>query len=118
MLCPFRTPLRVSGPSEIRSVRPRHVGVLSRVPLDVFGASLFHPAGGVIATASISHGRGPWRREHALILDRELKLQVLALMVRVSHPRADVMLLCIPCKPVFGGFGVQEPISFDHVQSR
>src|SRR5437870_12004118 len=33
------------------SVGPqRHVGVPKRVPLDVFGANLFHPGGGVWAT--------------------------------------------------------------------
>src|ERR1700682_6274021 len=61
--------------SEIRLVRPRHCGVLSRVPPDVFGANRFRP---VAAAAPISHGRGPRRREGALIVDRELELQVLA----------------------------------------
>src|SRR6266851_7472898 len=33
------------APSEVRFVRQRHIGVLSRVPLDVFGASHFRPVG-------------------------------------------------------------------------
>jgi hypothetical protein len=82
--------------SKIRLVGPRHVSVLSRVPLDVLCARLFQPGSGVIATASISHRRGPWRRKYAPILDRELELQVLAAMVRVPHPLRDVMFLCIP----------------------
>src|SRR5271167_3672136 len=75
-----------SCPSEIRLVRPRHFGVLSRVPLDVFGANRFHPVGG---TAPISHGRGPRRREDAFILDRELELQVLARIARAPDPQGD-----------------------------
>src|SRR5207302_1432725 len=40
------SPSYVSRPSEVRLVRLRHVGVLSRVPQDVFGASLLRPVGG------------------------------------------------------------------------
>src|SRR5258708_35446043 len=97
--------------SEIWFVRPRHVGVLARVPLDVFGASLFRPVGGVTSTTStsttsISHGRGPRRREDAFVLDREPELQVLAPIFRV-HPLGDVMLLGVACEPLFGGFGIK-----------
>src|SRR5262249_49777046 len=58
---------------EVRVFGRRHIGVLSRVPLDVFGASLFLPVSGP-STASISHGRGPRRGEDAFILDCELEL--------------------------------------------
>src|SRR5271168_3058682 len=86
--------LPVSRPSEIRLIRPWHVGVLSRVPLNVFGANLFRP---VVGAQSISHGRGPRHREGALILDGELELQIFAPMVRVPHPLSHVTLLCVPC---------------------
>src|SRR5215471_17784915 len=72
----------VSRCSEIRFVRPGHVGVLSRVPLDVFRASLFLP---FIGANSISHGCGPRRREDAFILHRKPELQVLALWVRAKN---------------------------------
>src|SRR5260370_38638275 len=110
-------PTWASRTLEIETDSARRVGVTTRVPQEVFGASLFHPVGGVTATASISHGRGPRRREHALILDRELELQVLAPIVRGPHALGDVMLLGVPCKPVFGGFGIEQPIPFDHAQS-
>jgi hypothetical protein len=61
-------------PSEVRCVSPRHIGVLFRVPLDVFGANLFPPF--IVLVANwISHGRGPRRREDAFILNRESELQ-------------------------------------------
>src|SRR5271163_1634742 len=88
----------VSRPSEIWLIRPWHVGVLSRVPLNVFGANLFRP---VVGAQSISHGRGPRHREDALILDGELELQVFAPMVRVPHPLSDVTLLCVPFEALF-----------------
>jgi len=66
----------VSRRSEVRLAGQWHIGVLSRVPLNVFGASLFFPT---IGANSISHGRGPWRSEDAVILDREPELQVFAL---------------------------------------
>jgi hypothetical protein len=64
--------------SEIRLVRPRRCGVLSRVPMDVFGANGFRP---VAAAAPISHDRGPRRREGAFIVDRKMELQVPAPVV-------------------------------------
>src|SRR5713226_3068035 len=98
----------IYGGSEIRLGRPRHIGVLSRVPLDVFGASLFRPLrGGVRSAGSIRHGRGPWRREDVLILDRELELQVLTPRVRIPHPVGDVILLCVSFEPVFRGFSIK-----------
>src|SRR5580704_13915105 len=87
-------PRTFPAPSEVRFVRPRHIGVLSRVPLDVFGASLFLPVGGAASATSVSHGRGPRRREDGFILDRELELQVLAPIVRL-HRQGDVMLPCV-----------------------
>src|ERR1700674_2415993 len=102
-----------SLPSEIRFVRPRYFGVLSRIPLDVFGANLLHPVGGA---KSISHGRGPRRREDPFILDSELELQVLASMVRVPHPLSDDTLLGVPFETLFRGFVINQPIAFDHVQ--
>src|SRR5580698_271213 len=43
---PTNSPSCASRPSEIRFVRPWHFGVLSRVPLGVFGTNLFHPGCG------------------------------------------------------------------------
>src|SRR5215469_8339490 len=87
----------ISRPSEVRFVCPRHIGVLSRVPLDVFGANMFFPFLGTLERStrySISHGRGPRRREDAFILNRESELEELALRVRL-RPKGS-MLLCVP----------------------
>src|SRR5271168_957376 len=106
--------LPVSRPSEIRLIRPWHVGVLSRVPLNVFGANLFRP---VVGAQSISHGRGPRHREDALILDGELELQVFASVVRVPHPLSDVTLLCVPFEAVFRRLVIEHAIPFGYMQS-
>src|SRR6266566_8665178 len=82
--------------SEIRLVRARHVRLLSRVPIAVFGALVFGPVQGTVSTSSIRHGRGPRRGEDVLILNGEFKLQVLAGSVRGRHPGCVVMLLCVP----------------------
>ena len=81
--------------------------------MDVFGANRFRPVG---AAAPISHGRGPRRREGALIVDRELELQVLAGVVwrGLSAP----ILLYIPIPSVSRGFIIDEPITFHYVQRR
>ena len=99
-------------PSEIRLVRPRHRGIFSRVPFDVFRANRFRPAA---EAAPISHGRGPRRREGAFIVDRELELQVRAPVVWrwLGAP----ILFCVPFPSVFRGFVIDEPISFDNMQS-
>src|SRR5438105_6878838 len=99
-------------PSEIRFVRPRHVGIPSRVPLDVFGAKQFRPIKG---DRCIRHGGLPRSREGALILDREFELKILAVTVRGS--RANIMLLCVPFEPLFRRRGIQHSISLDHGQT-
>src|SRR5258708_5946236 len=74
--------------SEIRLVRARYLGVLSSIVfMRVFGADIFTSASSApIADrgAPISYGRRPGHREDAFILDRELKLQVLAPIVGVA----------------------------------
>ena len=67
--------------SEIRLVCPWHLGVFSRVPLAALSTNQFHPAGGI---AHIRQGCGPWRREDAFILDRELELQVIGPGVQIA----------------------------------
>ena len=100
--------------SEIRLVCPWHLGVFSRVPLAAFSTNQFHPAGGI---AHIRQGCGPWRREDAFILDRELELQVFGRIVRVPDPLDGVMLRCVPFEPLFRGLVIKQPISFDDMQS-
>src|SRR5258707_5880974 len=99
-------------PSEIRLVRPWHSGILSRIPLDVFGANRFRP---VAEAAPISYRRGPWRREGAFIVDGEVELKVLAPVVWrwVGAP----ILFRVPFPSFLCGFVIDEPISFDYVQS-
>ena len=80
----FRLSLRVVTASlrrrsEVRFVRFRNRRFGSWEPLGVFGANKFVPFD---ERAAIRYGRGPGRSEDAFILDRELKLQVLALIVR------------------------------------
>ena len=99
---------------EIGLVRPWHLGVFSRVPLAVFSTNPFLPTGRI---AHICQGCGPWRREDAFILDRELEPQVLGQIVRVPDPLDGVMLLCVPFEPLFRGFVIKQPISFDDMQS-
>src|SRR6516162_8828624 len=100
---------------EIRLVRPRDGGFLSREPLGVFGANRFGP---VVGAAPIGHGRGPRRLEHACVFDRELELQELARMFRVPDSWRDLILLGVPFESLFGGCVIDHPISFDDVQSR
>jgi hypothetical protein len=68
--------------SEIRLVRRRHSGAPSmEVFIRVFGADHFRP----LALAPITHGGRPRLGENAVILDGELKLQSVALVVRVAR---------------------------------
>src|ERR1700736_1981011 len=82
---------------EIRPVRTRDRGVLSRVPLGVFGADKLQP---FVQGAPKRYGRRPRRRESACILDRDLDLQPLALVVEIG-PQSIVgirlleMLFCV-----------------------
>src|SRR5580700_2899825 len=95
---------------EIRLVRCRERGFLSREPLSVFCANRFRPVGGA---APEGHGCGPRRRKDAVILDRELELQEFALIFRVSGARGELILLSVPLEPLFGGRVIKQPIAFD-----
>jgi len=88
--------------------------LLSWEPLGVFGADMFRPFN---QRAAIRYGRRPGHRKGACILDRELELQVLAPNARVPGPQGDLILLCVPLHAFFRGFVIEQPISFDHVQS-
>src|SRR5262249_50724240 len=52
----------LSRRSEIRLVRARHIRVLARIPLDVFGAGQFVPVGGARCDVAVRHRRGPRHR--------------------------------------------------------
>src|SRR5262245_252928 len=75
----FGAASRVSGSSlralEIRFRRSRDIGVRFVILLDVFRADDFRP---VVSAAPIGDGPAPRCREHALILDREMDLEVFA----------------------------------------
>src|SRR5271170_2637807 len=72
--------------SEIRLVRRRHSGAPSmEVFIRVFGADHFRP----LALAPITHAGRPRLGENAVILDGELKLQSVALVVRVARTAAS-----------------------------
>ena len=69
--------------SEIRVIGRRHIGILDAIEfMSVFCTDNFWPMSGA---APISYGRGPRCREYAFILDREMDLQVLALVVAVDQ---------------------------------
>src|SRR6516162_4594083 len=101
-------------PSEIRVVRSRNRGSFSWEPLGVFGANMFGPFN---QRAAIRYGRRPRHRKGAFILHRELELQVLATIARVPGSQGDLILPCVPFHTFFRGFVIEQPISFDHVQS-
>src|SRR5262249_61426683 len=66
---------------EVRSLRSRDIRVLIVIVfMPVFGADDFLP---LARAAPISNGRGPGDREGALILDREVDLQIFAPVVAV-----------------------------------
>jgi|SRR5580700_3777126 hypothetical protein len=67
--------------SEIRLVRGRHRGVLSRVKLSVLGTGNFRP---LAQRPPIGYGRRPGRSEDACILDGEFELQPFTLVVGVA----------------------------------
>src|SRR5262249_35653554 len=100
--------------SEIRLVCSRDRGLLSWEPLGVFGANMFRPFN---QRAAIRYGRRPGHPKGAFILDRESELQVPASIARVPGPPGDLILPCVPFHSFFRGFVIDEPISFDHVQS-
>src|SRR5262249_40583522 len=101
--------------SEVRLNRSRHIGLFSRVPEEVLGASLFLPVERAIADISERHGRGPWRREDVLVLDREADLQILALRIGDRHPPRFVIFLDVPFESFLRGGVIEHAIAFDHV---
>jgi hypothetical protein len=100
--------------SEIRFVRSRDRGFGSREPLGVFGANMFRPFN---QREAIRYGRRPGHRKGAFILDRELELQVLAPIAFVPGPPGDLIFPRVPFHAFSCSFVVDEPISFDHMQS-
>src|SRR5262249_11441450 len=96
---------------------PRHVG-----RTQVLGANEFPRP--LARGTPIGHGRGPWRREDAIILDGKLQLKPFALVVRVDgqSPVTSVgnvrVLLQAPLLSLSGGFRFDQPITLDDVQSR
>jgi hypothetical protein len=71
--------------SEVRLVRSRNLRVLFGVVfMRVFGADRFGPFAQRAQWAPISYGCRPGHREDAVILDRELELQPLALVIGVG----------------------------------
>src|SRR5262252_4566664 len=96
---------------EIQPGRGGDVGVGFVILLDVFRADDFGP---VVGAAPISDGPGPRCREYAVIVDREVDLQVLAGRSRRPH-RAPV-LLCVARQAFLGFFEVDQPIALHHMQ--
>src|SRR5258706_1405136 len=106
-----------SDGSEFRLVRPWNIGLFSRVPEEAFGASLFLPVKRASADISKRHSRGPRRREDVLVLDCETELQILALGIGDWHPTRLVIFLGVPFESFLGGFVIEHPVPFDHLQS-
>src|SRR5216684_5160873 len=96
---------------EIRLRRGRDVGVRFVILLDVFRADDFRP---VVGAAPIGDGPGPWCREHALIFDREVDLEVLA--SRSRRTRRAPVLLCVAGQAFLSVFEVDQPIALQHMQ--
>src|SRR5216683_1935386 len=107
--------------SEIRLVSSWDRSVFfGTVLMWVFCTDLFRP---VTENAPISFGRGPRCCEDFFVFDRELELQSLALVSGVGRPpfadtltgAAVLLSTTLPCRP--RGFVIDQPVSFDHVQS-
>jgi len=93
-----------------RNVRLPVVVVLERI----LGTNVFCHA---VSPQRIGQGRGPRRREHALVLDRHMQLQKLLVAapcsdITVDHP----ILFPVPVQRVFHVVVIAQPIAFHDVQ--
>ena len=104
-----------SSASEIRLLRARSVGVAVVVIIlvEVFGTDGF---GIDTRSRHIGQGRGPRRREDALVLDRQVQLQELAPVLTEDITGYQPILLFIPLDGVLYVVVVTQPIAFDDMQ--
>jgi len=105
-------------PSEIRLVCVWYGAVLGHVGrAGALDTDHLRPLAKARQWPAIGHGRRPWRREHAFILDPELKLESLT---RVGEVARESRIRCVEMKgfPFAPGFSlnrcvvIQQPITF------
>jgi hypothetical protein len=77
--------------------------------MPVFCADDFLPLAGA---APIGNGRSPGHREGALILNRELDLQILAPVIALEVHRRTEILFRVPLQALFGFFVREHAIAF------
>jgi CubicO group peptidase (beta-lactamase class C family) len=108
---PLRSPHKahrfgpLPGALEIRFLRSRDIRVLIVIIfMAVFGADSFQPLAGA---APVGNGRSPGHREGALVLNREVDLQILAPIETEELPLRSVLavLLCF----FLAGYATAEP---------
>src|SRR5580692_2104661 len=100
--------------SEIRLASSRDLRVLVGIVfMPVFGADNLPPFRGI---ERIGYGRGPRRREGALILDREMDLQVVAGVIEIERALVTHKLLVASFQRTFRGFVIEQRVAFHHVQ--
>ena len=86
------------APSEIRLINVWNRFFSANGDIRVFGANIFLP----VQPASVSYRRGPRRCKDSVVLDGELKLQVLALVIGVGERGVRLKTwLSIRCKASF-----------------
>src|SRR6516225_2840751 len=96
---PTRRPL-VAFPSKVRLLGARNVGVavVVIILMAVFSTDDFRQN---IRSRHIGQGRGPRRREDALVLDREVQLKELAPVLAVDIAGRQPILFYVPLDCVF-----------------
>src|SRR5450755_1930190 len=89
----------------------------------IFGADSLRKfaRGPSVNTGPVDDGRGPWRREGAFVLDRDIELQVIAPGVQIGDHSGVIseggrILFRASLQYLVRSFVVDEPIAFNHVQ--
>jgi hypothetical protein len=101
------------SPSEVRLVSARNVGLFPGIVvlIAVFSTDHFRPC---VGPWHISQGRGPRRREHALIFDRHVQLQELASVLAEGIAVEQPILPYVPLDRVFHVIVFAQPIGRAH----
>src|SRR5205809_6048424 len=101
-----------SSSSEVRLVRARSIGVavVVIILMKVVGTDGFRRN---IRPRHIGQGRGPRRREDALVLDRQMQLQELAPVVAEDIALEQPVLFFVPLDGVLHVVVFAQPIAFD-----
>ena len=100
---------------EVRLLSPRSVGVAAVVIIltEIFSTDVFRQDG---RSRHIGEGRGPRRREDALVLDRHVKLQELAPVVAEDIAVEQPILIFVPLDGVLHVVIFAQPIALHDMQ--